>query len=143
MSDDIIHAERRAVCLSIIRRGRVTCSVSRMGSTLNTKTNQLARGPGDKLPPDLPSGKRPLARCYAYLFTSGAGLFLASKVGSFLASAEGEDVLLLVLHSIEDGPRNGLRRGLRYVEASGRICVHGSCQDGVNALALSSEKSPR
>src|SRR5260370_40379501 len=43
----------------------------------------------------------------------------------------GEDVLIPFLHSVEDGSRNGLRRGLRYVEASGHIRVHRAGQDGM------------
>ena len=37
---------------------------------------------------DLPAGKRLLSAGKPYLFTSGVGSILASKVGSFLASAE-------------------------------------------------------
>src|SRR6266508_6992450 len=49
----------------------------------------------------------------------------------------GEDVLLLVLHSVEDASRDGLRRGLRYVEASGHVRVHGAEHDRMYAHAPS------
>jgi hypothetical protein len=37
-----------------------------------------------------------------------------------------EDVLLPFFHSVEDGSRSGLRRGLRYLDVSGHIRVHGN-----------------
>jgi hypothetical protein len=52
----------------------------------------------------------------------------------------GEDVLLPVLHSVEDGSCHGPRRGLRDVEASGHIGVHGPGQDGMNAHAPSGKE---
>src|SRR5262245_15117750 len=52
----------------------------------------------------------------------------------------GEDVLLTFLHPVEDGSRNGLRRGLRDVVASGHIRVHGAEQGRVNPHALSGQK---
>ena len=51
----------------------------------NTRTIQSRQGPG---PQDLPTAKSLLPAGNSYLFTGGAGSLLASKVGSFLASAE-------------------------------------------------------
>jgi hypothetical protein len=41
----------------------------------------------------------------------------------------GEDVLFPDFHSVEDGPRNGLRRGLRYVKGSRHLRVNRAGQD--------------
>src|SRR5215510_1033281 len=47
----------------------------------------------------------------------------------------GEDVLLVVVHRVEDGSRDGLRSGLRYVESPGHVGVGGAGQDGMNPHA--------
>src|ERR1022692_3246821 len=45
----------------------------------------------------------------------------APAFGQGLRRGIGEDVFLSVLHPVEDGPRDGLRRGLGYVEAPGHV----------------------
>src|SRR3979411_2858748 len=52
----------------------------------------------------------------------------------------GEDILLPSFQSVQDAFRDGLRRALRYFEASGHIGVHRAREDGMNAHAPSGQE---
>src|SRR5713226_8258417 len=71
------------------------------------------------------------------------GRTAAPALGHGLRHGIGEDVLLPVLHSVEDGSRDGLRRSLRYVEAPSHVGVGGAGEDGMNPHAPSGQKGPQ
>jgi len=81
---------RRAICLFIVRPRRAKCSVSGMRSMHSTKADQLGGAGRQAANRICPRAKCPLRAGNPYPFTSGAGSLLASKVGSFLASAEAQ-----------------------------------------------------
>src|SRR5437870_6544132 len=56
----------------------------------------------------------------------------APALGQDLRRGIGEDLLVALLHSVEDGSCNSLWRGLRNFEATGHVSVCGSGQDGVD-----------
>jgi hypothetical protein len=107
----------KACGMPLRRRRRVTCSVSEMRPTRNTKTDQLGGGRGEAGAGFARRQKGRLPARSPYPFTSGVGSLLASKVGSFLASAEGQAAV--------DAPNAGgfTARHQRMQGADGASCA--------------------